>query len=64
MHEIFWMLKEMDEFLGKWRKDMRDGGMNVGVRPSHKKAGMILRLIYFTLDSGTYPGSTEMLQSR
>ena len=58
------MLKEMDEVVVRWRKDMRDGGMSVGVRPSHKKAGMILRLTYFTLDSGTYPGSTEMLQSR
>lgn len=58
------MLKEMGEVVGRWRKDMRDEAMSVGVRPGHRKAGMIVRLVYLTLDSGTYPGSTEMLQCR
>lgn len=58
------MLKEMSEVVGSWRKDMRNGSMRVGMRPGHKKAGMILKFVYFTLDIGTYPGSTEMLQSR
>ena len=64
MHEIFWMLKKMGEVVGSWRKDMRDRCMNIGLRPGHKKVGMILRLVYFTLDIGAYPESTEVLQSR
>lgn len=42
---------------------MRDGCLSVGVRPGHKKVGMILRLVYFTLDIGAYPESTEVLKA-
>lgn len=52
------MLKEIGEVVGSWGKDMRDGCMSVGVRPGHKKVGMIFRLVYFTLDIGDYPEST------